>query len=229
MTNDNTMEGGWMRWKILVLSIIAVLIVATLISPALAAPKKRDGPKPGTDFNGPHYNLNLLAKKHIGNGTYDNPDRHTIFIPLEDETTIKMKLGSDFAVLDGNGLDGECIFQMPRKQSNFKVYIVALGKPGDGTQVNYTYGWTYDNVTDTWYYELNDTFFVPEHGGKPKWVDVTQAFMINLTYFNATTNETGILYLGWLWQVPEEIWEESLYFWDLKGSDRHIQVRFYPY
>ncbi|GAG76235.1 unnamed protein product [marine sediment metagenome] len=218
-----------MRWEILVLGIIAMLIVAPLISSAVAKPKKGDGPKPGTDFNGPHYNLNILGKKHIGNGTYDNPDRHTIFVPLEGDTTLQMELGSGFAVLDGNGLDGECSFQMPRKQKNFKVYIVALGKPGDGTDVNYTYGWVFDNATNNWYWELNDSFFIPPHKGKPKWINVTGAFQVNLTYYNETTNETGTLYNGWLWQVPEELWEESLYFWDFKGSDRHIQVRFYPY
>ena len=53
-------------------------------------------------------------------------------------------------------------------------------------------------------------------------MDVTEAFWINLTFWNVS-------YLGWLWQIPEWMWEESLYFWDLKGSDRHIQVRFYPY
>jgi hypothetical protein len=211
-----------MKGKILLVILIGVLIVAPLMTPVLAKPNKNNGPKPGIDFSGPHYLLNILGKRHIGNGSYDDPDRRSIFVPLEGETSIKMKLGADFRVLDGNGLDGECSFQMPRKQKNFYVYVVALGKPMDGTGVNYTYGWTYDNDTGDWYYKLNDSFFIQPHKGRPKWMDVTGAFWINLTYWNAT-------YLGWLWQVPEWMWEESLYFWDLKGSDRHIQLRFYPY
>jgi len=39
--------------------------------------------KPGTDFNGPHYNLNIIGKKLTwsGGGSYNNPDRHTMFVP----------------------------------------------------------------------------------------------------------------------------------------------------
>jgi hypothetical protein len=141
-----------------------------------------------------------------------------------------MHLGNSFGVLDGNGLDGECIFQMPRKQRNFKVYIVTLGKPLDGTKVEYADDFVYDNVSGNWYYELPlEAFDVTAHKGNPKWTDVSMAFFINLTYYNDTIQETGSLYQGWLWQVPEELWEQSYYFWDLKGSDRHLQVRFYPY
>ena len=124
--------------------------------------------------------------------------------------------------LDGNGLDGECAFQIPRKQKDFYVYVVALGKPMDGTNVNYTKGWEYNNTTKEWYYKLNESFFIGPHKGNPKWKNVTGAFLIDLEFWNAT-------YSGWLWQVPEWMWGESLYFWDLKGSDRHIQIRFYPY
>jgi len=219
-----------MKGKLLVVSIVLVMLASPFIVTLQAKPDKtNDGPKPGTDFKGEHYTLNILGKKNIGNGTYDNPDRHTIFVPLDGDTRILMQLGSSFGVLDGNGLDGECIFQMPRKQSNFRVYIVALGKPMDGSTIEYADEWIYDNETGSWYYELLDSFDIKPHRGKPKWLDVTSAFMLNLTYLNQTSNETGILYLGWLWQVPEEIWEQSYYFWDLKGSDRHIQVRFYPY
>ena len=40
------------------------------------------GLKPGTDFNGPHYNLNIIGVQNPKNGDMDNPKRHTIFIPL---------------------------------------------------------------------------------------------------------------------------------------------------
>lgn len=219
-----------MKGKLLVMSIIALLIIAPFITTLAAKPNKTNGgPKPGTDFSGEHYTLNILGKRKIGNGSYDNPDRHTIFVPLDGDTRILMQLGSSFGVLDGNGLDGECIFQMPRKQKNFRVFVVALGKPMDGSQVEYADEWIYDNDTNTWYYELLNSFDIEPHKGKPKWINVTSAFLLSLTYLNLTSGETGVLYEGWLWQVPEEIWEQSYYFWDLKGSDRHIQVRFYPY
>jgi hypothetical protein len=218
-----------MKGKIFVVGIIAILLIAPFISSIPAKPNKtRDSPKPGTDFSGEHYTLNILGKRKIGNGSYDNPDRHTMFVPLDGDTRILMQLGNSFGVLDGNGLDGECIFQMPRKQKNFRVFVVALGKPMDGSQVEYADQWIYDNVTNTWFYELVNTFDIEPHKGKPKWINVTSAFLISLTFLNLTSGETGLLYEGWLWQVPEEIWEQSYYFWDLKGSDRHIQVRFYP-
>jgi len=47
--------------------------------------KERPDVKPGIDFNGPHYNLNLIGKKVDWNaqGNFDNPDRHTMFVPLD--------------------------------------------------------------------------------------------------------------------------------------------------
>jgi hypothetical protein len=209
-------------------AVCALFIIGALTAASVfveSKPNKNTGNdelKPGIDFSGEHYLLNILGKWHIGNGPYDDPDRRSIFVPLEGDTILNMELGSDFRVLDGNGLDGECAFQIPRKMKNFYVYVVALGKPMDGVDVNYTYGWEYDNDTGKWYYKLNESFFIPPHKGRPKWVNVTEAFWLNLTYWNMT-------YLGWLWQVPEWLWEESLYFWDLKGNDRHIQIRFYPY
>src|SRR5512143_2863796 len=39
--------------------------------------------KPGTDFKGPHFNLNIIGVPHDKvNGGFDNSNRHTIFIPL---------------------------------------------------------------------------------------------------------------------------------------------------
>jgi hypothetical protein len=221
-----------MKGKIKTLILVIILVTSTFMINVTAKRNKitDDSPKPGTDFNGEHYTLNILGKWKIGNGSYDNPDRHTIFVPLDGDTRILMHLGNSFGVLDGNGLDGECIFQMPRKQRNFKVYIVTLGKPLDGTKVEYADDFVYDNVSGNWYYELPlEAFDVTAHKGNPKWTDVSMAFFINLTYYNDTIQETGSLYQGWLWQVPKELWEQSYYFWDLKGSDRHIQVRFYPY
>ena len=104
--------------------IVTMLVMTAFVTEAIAKPKnpenqEDEGLKPGIDFSGEHYLLNILGKKNIGNGTYDNPDRRSIFVPLEGDTRILMELGADFRVLDGNGLDGECAFQMPRKQKNF--------------------------------------------------------------------------------------------------------------
>jgi hypothetical protein len=190
--------------------------------------KPNNGPNPGTDFSGPHYNLNIIGKKTTGDGGgFDNSDRHTIFVPLEGENTrIWMTLGDNFMVIDGNGLDdNKCIFQMPSGPSTrFKVYIVSLGKPGNGTSVDYPDNWIYDNVTGTWYYELA-TFSIKGHSKKPQWQDVTYVFWLDY-YFG---NKDNLIWSGWIWQVPQNLWENTGYSWDLQGADRHVQVRFYPY
>ena len=102
--------------------------------------------KPLKPPSGAHYNLNIIGKKSDwnGGGSYDNPDRHTMFVPEDttgwtidlegdypdlDGIRIWMTQGDEFAVLDGNAFDdGEAVFQLgPGK---YKVYIVAKAKPG---------------------------------------------------------------------------------------------------
>jgi len=133
--------------KILAVGVVVMLLLSLGTNFALAA-------KPGTDFNGPHYNLNIIGKKAdwSGGGSYDNANRHTIFVP-EDTTgytcpnndpetdlpgvAIWMTRGTEFAVIDGNAFDdGECRFQLgPGK---YAVYIVAKAKPGFETDIT---GW----------------------------------------------------------------------------------------
>jgi hypothetical protein len=62
--------------KLLAIFLAVVMVAALGSGIALAA-------KPGTDFNGAHYNLNIVGKKAdwSGGGSYDNWDRHTMFVP----------------------------------------------------------------------------------------------------------------------------------------------------
>lgn len=112
--------------------------------------------KVAIDFNGPHYELNLLGKKNDWNDkTFDNPDRHTMFIPRDTEgwkifleennivinhkdtigknvgflpgIRIDMTQGQEFAVLDGTVFDGDgCEFQLG--PGNYQVFVAARGK-----------------------------------------------------------------------------------------------------
>jgi len=61
--------------------VLAVVILATLVGVTTVSAQE-EPPQPGTDFNGPHYNLNILGKANAMPGDYDNVNRHTIFIPL---------------------------------------------------------------------------------------------------------------------------------------------------
>ncbi len=181
-----------------------------------------DGAKPGVDFNGPHYTLNIIGKKHVG-GDYDNPDRHTIFVPLDGDSNITMTQGEEFAVLDGNGMDGNATFQIPSGESkNYKVYVVSLGRPGNGVNISYPDSWTYNNDTNAWYLEIA-TVHVVGHSKKPVWVDATEWFYLEYEWATG-----GTAWEGYMWNVPPDLFDETGYWWNMIGCDQHLQVRFYP-
>jgi hypothetical protein len=58
--------------------VLAIVLLASLGGVALAK-----SPKTEFDANGPHFNLNLIAKDKEMPGDYDNPNRHTMFVPLD--------------------------------------------------------------------------------------------------------------------------------------------------
>ncbi len=67
--------------KLLMIGLV-LLVAAAFTMPAVSAVK------PGTDFNGPHFTLNLIGKKESWGGydnEFDNPERHTIFVPMYTE------------------------------------------------------------------------------------------------------------------------------------------------
>jgi hypothetical protein len=84
-----------MKMKAIALGIVAVMIIAGGLAAVDAGNGNGNGgPKPGTDFNGPHYNLNLIGKKKDMPGDYDNPDRHVMFVPL-DSTDMWFPINND--------------------------------------------------------------------------------------------------------------------------------------
>jgi len=241
-----------MKTKTLVLGIAVVLICAGLMVSVGAAAK------PGVDFNGEHYNLNIIGKKTDwnGGGSYDNGDRHTMFVPEDtssfnftvydegNETvlsgiTIEMTQGTEFAVLDGNAFDdGKTAFQLA--PGRYNVYIAAKGKPGGYTDIT---GWVKCN--DTYYFDVGDVKV--SKSKKAGWTDAT-----DLLYVDASEEPDTVGYLDnlteqGLFGENEQMWVfdyltgltnyDSLlypsdgtdYFWqyDNHGS-KLVQVRFYP-
>ena len=205
------------------------------------------GLQPGIDFNGPHYNLNLIGKKAdwSGGGSYDNPDRHTIFVPenTEDYTTLNgepgitiwMTQGDEFAVLDGNAFDGEAAFQLgPGK---YKVYIVAKAKPAKKDELEYytnITGWVYaeDEFGGAYYFDIG---FVKVTKSK-KWKDATELF-----YVDCEEDPFGIVPcngLGtWVFTYMENLEAalldplivDTAYFWQYDNhGNKLVKVRFYP-
>jgi len=184
--------------KKVVYILLAMTLIISLVpaSVALAA-------KPGTDFNGEHYNLNLIGKDKVMPGDYDNPDRHTMFIPLDTseeiiplETPNQLGLtelpgirinitqGDEFAMIDGNAtndsdgdgyLDGA--FQIGAGKYNVYIAVKAKSPKYDDPYTDIA-GWVegYDTVGDLWYYLNIGAVSVKKNGS---WTDATGLFFVN--------------------------------------------------
>ena len=128
--------------KLIAIGLVVVLALTLGVTPVLAA-------KPGTDFNGPHYNLNLIGKSKVMPGDYDNPDRHTMFVPLDTTDMdfdinnpnnllgnpdtlpgikIEMTQGEEFAMIDGNATDGYGAFQLGPGTHRIRAEDTATGE-----------------------------------------------------------------------------------------------------
>lgn len=240
------------KLKTLVLGMSVLLICAGMMVTMGAAAK------PGVDFEGEHYNLNVIGKKldWNGGGSYDNPDRHTIFvpedtsaftIPIYDEgiytelsgIKLEMTQGTEFAVLDGNAFDdGKAAFQLA--PGRYNVYIAVKGKPGGSTEIT---GWVKCN--NTYYFDVGDVRISKSKNAE--WTDATGLF-----YVDATEEPDAVGYLDnlteqGLFGENEQMWvfdyltgltnynsllypaDETAYFWqyDNHGS-KLVQIRFYP-
>lgn len=207
----------------LLLAIFALSSIAYIVSAASTNPNKL--------YGAPSYVLNIIGKKDSwsGGGSYNNPDRHTMFVPqttaAASNVTIWMTQGTDFAVLDGNGFTGgNCSFQLgPGK---YAVFIVALGKPGGDAHVA---GWIY-NATDNTYLLEVGSVTVKGHIGKPQWTNATGLFWVS-----SSTDTFGLVPAGtsmWVFDYIAALQNSTtgtyMYLWSLiTNNDKLLQVRFY--
>jgi len=239
----------------LIIAIVALGLIVSGCGDLLVTPVEKDEAtiltkaKPGTDFNGPHYNLNLIGKKSTwsGGGSYDNPNRHTMFVPQytseldcftpnddprsdEPGVTIWMTQGDEFAVLDGNAFD-DCTLEFQLGPGKYKVYIVAKGKPGGETDIT---GWVRypdpDKNYEVYYYLDIGSVNVKK---KTDWEDATKIF-----YVSSSEDELGIVTAGglgmWVFEyltaltTHDPLIDDNAYFWqfDNKGN-KLVKVRFY--
>jgi len=214
-------------YLIVLMLVLGLIVTGCDILPVVPTlgEKGNGGPQPGIDFKGPHYNLNLIGKTDwSGGGSYDNPKRHTIFVPENTTTptqfytpngklgiTIWMTQGDEFEVIDGNGCDGEAAFQLgPDK---YDVYVVAKAKPGGYTDIT-GWGWVYDEVTGEYYFQVGTTVNVGGHSGKPQWKDATKLFYVGTEWIFDYLASLGA--------------DDTAYFWQYDNhGNKLIQVRFY--
>ena len=233
-----------MKAKLLALGVIVTLLLAGGLFAVDAQKGGNGGPKPGTDFNGPHFNLNLIGKSKEMPGDYDNPDRHVMFVPLDtagfyidleepnnlgeetlDGIKIEMTQSSEedgWAMIDGDATDGYGAFQLG--------WVEAL-----------------DNVGALWYYIDVGTVSISK--GKNKWTDATDLFFVDTTedylgfligdeanYFSEYGGMWVFEYMSGLdaWTPYDEFgnliydFSDLAYFWQfVNHGNKLIQVRFY--
>jgi hypothetical protein len=212
-----------------ILSTAGIALVVIALS-AVAISFAAINLNPNKLYGAPSYVLNLIGKKDgwSGGGSYDNPDRHTMFLPqtTAQNVTVWMSQGTstDFSVLDGNAFDdGNLSLQLAA--GKYAVFIVALGKPGGGANIE---GWIY-NATDNTYLLMVGSVNVPGHSKTPRWTNATGLFWVsaNEDPFLGVTQDTWVFdYMNML--SAANVGTDYLYLWQLdNNNNKLLQVRFY--
>jgi hypothetical protein len=229
--------------------ILAIAVVCILgASVAMAAPK-------GIDYNGAHFELNLLGKKADWNSKeVDNPDRHTMFVPADTEgweillkkpnavldhgtkvgdnvtalpgLAIYFTQGDEFAVIDGTAFDGDaCEFQLG--PGKYAVYVTARAKPVENpAQID---GWLQaKDLAGNLYYYLNlGTVSVTRN-----WQNATDLFMIDADEVAGSTlpaPDEDMWIFDYMDSLDSSAFGDLAYFWQLQNNgSKLIKVRFYP-
>jgi len=216
------MKKAMLSTAAIALTVIALSAVAISFAAINLNPNKL--------YGAPSYVLNLVGKKDSwsGGGTYDNPDRHTMFLPqtTSENVTVWMTQGtnSDFSVLDGNAFDDGNL-SLELAAGKYAVFIVALGKPGGGAGIE---GWIY-NATDNTYLLMVGSVTVQGHSKTPRWTNATGLFWIspNEDPFLGVTQDTWVFdYMQGL--STANLGTDYLYLWQLdNNNNKLLQVRFY--
>ncbi len=216
---------------------IASIYLSTLMMPVLAAPTLN----PNKIYGAPSYVLNLIGKKEgwSGGGVYDNPDRHTMFVPetsvhgtgtydgtsIQTNTTMWITQGSEFGVLDGSAFDDDGDVNLQLGSGKYYVFVVALGKPGGSATIK---GWIY-NDTSGEYLLPTGIVTVPGHSKTPRWVNATDLLFVSSGEdpYGLVSGDTWIFdYLAKLEAYAPV--GDYLYLWDLDmNACKHLQIRFY--
>lgn len=193
---------------------ITILVALSLVTPAFA------GAGNGAP-NGAHFNLNIIgvSKDKTAPMTGDNGGR--IFVPLYGKTSISLKEGDTFAVLDANGTDKDgASFQLPNPDpdnngvTEYSVWARALGKPGGSSKTTTCA----TDVDGTLWCSIYSMVLVREKG-KSSFTDVSK----ELLYVYADINGDGITE-----RVP--LFDTALqdYFWSYDNNGLKLaQLRFY--
>jgi hypothetical protein len=210
---------------------VSVYVWATVVVVGLVSSVARGAT--GTTGNGApsgaHYNLNIIGMekaKHV-DPTLITSSGHRIFVGLGSKdntatTKILLEEGTDFAVLDYDGTDGQARFQLPNPDpdndgiTQYSVYLRVLGKPGGKIRMA-------TSATDPEVGEVVSDMRVisVREKGQMKFANVSAA----LLYIYAWIYDEGT----WTYQrVPlfSDLLQDYLWSYDNNGA-RLVQLRFY--
>jgi len=243
-----------MRRKFTATTMATLLLVSVFATSYVALVLAKPS-RPGIDFSGPHFNLNIhgvpagvdkFKDDSIGSG------RHSIFVPLYVDTTnitIEYAFSYDlnWTVVDCDATidnyasiilpaymyfdtDGDGIEDIKKSVSYYKVYVVGLGKPSDTSEV-LIYPEVAHNGSWIAYEFYEDKLEVSGHrkGGKGKTGQPVWYNGTDLFFVDVEfMNSTGdiIEYINqWVFDVPGL----EGYWWKVTNNEvRLMQVRFYP-
>lgn len=171
-------------------------------------------------LSGAHYNLNIIGVPKDKTASMTGNNGHRIFAKLEGKTTIGLKQGTTFNVIDANGTDGSATFQLPNPDPDndgttaYSVYARALGKPGGKSSTTTCF----TDATGETYCSVYSMVLVRE-GGKSSFTNVSQ----QLLYTYVDTDGDGKVE-----RYPLFSDATSSYFWDYDNQGLKLaQLRFY--
>jgi hypothetical protein len=224
----------------LLIAVTMVLATAMLVSSVAAAGGN------GIDLKGKHYNLNLIGMKNAKNwdGMQDS-NSHVIFVSYSKtgnaQTRIYLREGESFDVIDGNGVDGTALFQLPKPYldenwdlsakeseclSSYQIYIRVVAGKGSGTlrtgACNDTYVGSdgYEICTDAagtvWYHTGDGVISLSKNSKFEQVTHELTTVVIDGTHYGLFSDNAASIY------------GIEAYFWELMGTDlKNIQIRFY--
>jgi hypothetical protein len=237
--------------------VASVLMAALLLAGTIVVvyAKGNGRLKPGVDFSGPHFNLNIHGVPYGVDKFKDDSvgsSRHSIFVPLSpDEGPVEFDLeyafsyDSNWTVLDcdatGDGyasiilpaymyLDTDGDGEEEKKQvSYYMVYLVGLGKPADDSVVVIEPEATYN---ESWTaFQLNqDKLEVTGKRKKnqPLWFNGTELFFADVKFCYDPDSLYPVCteyFDTWIFDIPGL----EGYWWKMTNNDvKLMQVRFYP-
>ena len=214
-----------MKRKVVIWVVTTVLVVGLVPGSIFGATGQTGNGCP----SGAHYNLNIIGMDKAKNVDPDSitSQGHRIFVRLgsrDTKATTKILLveGTEFAVLDYDGTDGEAKFQLPNPDpdnngiTQYSVYLRVVGKPGGKIRMNTA-------ATDPDFGEIVSDLGVVSvrEKGQMKFANVST----ELLYIYAWIYDAGV----WTYQrVPlfSDLLQDYLWYYDNNGV-RIAQLRFY--